>query len=58
MPKTIKQLTVEEAKARMDGSWKIAVPTIHEVYRGWSNRGELVRMPRGDYRLYQKKEKK
>ena len=52
--KRIRKITIEEAKERMKGSYKSSTPSIDEVYRKYSSRGELVRMPNGDYRIYTK----
>ncbi len=51
MPK-IRKITIEEAREKAKGGFRSATPTIFEVYRGRSSRGELVRLPNGSYRIY------
>jgi len=49
----IREITIEEAKNRARGGYKMSTPSIYEIYRGRSSRGELVRLPNNlGYRIY------
>ena len=50
---SIKRISIEEARERVKSrKYKSLTPSIYEVYREKSSRGELVRMPNGNYRIY------
>ena len=51
----IRKMTIEEAREKVKRGYRSATPSIDEVFRGRSSRGELVRLPNGSYRIYKKK---
>jgi len=52
---TIRWVNDKEAREMMQYGSFSQIPTLYEVERGTSSRGEIVRMPKGNYRIFKRK---